>query len=359
MSVLLPENLPTPATIILADRLERNLATMAALATGLPAALRPHAKTHKCREIVRLQRRHGARGISVATVGEAEILTGAQADDVDDVFIAYPLWADPDQVDRLRALAERAVVCVGVDSPAAAVRLAPLAGRVRALVEVDCGLHRSGVAPSVAGAVASAIARAGLEVAGAFTYPGQSYRPGAGAQSAEDERIALAEAAESLRSAGFEPHVLSGGSTPSIRHARPGSLNEIRPGVYVFNDAQQVELGTVTIEEVALVAAATVVSRPTPTRAVLDAGSKVLGSDRPAWTTGYGRLLAWPEARIEGLWEHHAVVTVGEPGPELGEVVAVVPNHVCTAVNLVPDLLVVDDGQVVDRWPVAARAANR
>jgi D-serine deaminase-like pyridoxal phosphate-dependent protein len=78
-----------------------------------------------------------------------------------------------------------------------------------------------------------------------------------------------------------------------------------------------------------------------------------------SWASGHGRLPNWPEARITGLWEHHAVVRVDGPAPALGEVVAVVPNHVCTAVNLVPELLVAADGQVADRWPVAARAANR
>jgi D-serine deaminase-like pyridoxal phosphate-dependent protein len=127
----------------------------------------------------------------------------------------------------------------------------------------------------------------------------------------------------------------------------------------VFNDAQQVELGVVPMEDVALMVAATVVSRPVPGRIVLDAGSKVLGSDRPPWASGYGRLADRPEARIVGLWEHHAVVELEGPGPALGEVVAVVPNHVCSAVNLVPELLVVDRSQIVERWKVNARAANR
>jgi D-serine deaminase-like pyridoxal phosphate-dependent protein len=133
----------------------------------------------------------------------------------------------------------------------------------------------------------------------------------------------------------------------------------MRPGVYVFNDAQQVELGTVSMEDVALMVASTVVSRPAPGRIVLDAGSKVLGPDRPAWSSGHGLLPEWPGARIVGLWEHHAVVEFEGDGPLLGETVAVVPNHVCTAVNLVPELLVVDDCRVVDRFAVAARSANR
>jgi D-serine deaminase-like pyridoxal phosphate-dependent protein len=361
---LLPGGLATPATVVFADRLDRNLAGMAAFAAGSGIALRPHAKTHKCPQIARLQMALGARGLSVATVGEAEILAGGgggglAGPEVQDIFIAYPLWPAADLVTRLGDLAMRAQVTVGTDSAAAARQLAPLAGRVRAMIEVDCGLGRSGVRPAHAVHIARASQLAGLEVGGVFTFPGHSYRPGAASAAAADEAAALAEAAAGLTAAGFEGVERSGGSTPTARLARPGALSELRPGVYALNDAQQVELGTCSINEVALMVAATVVSRPAPGRIVLDAGSKVLGPDRPAWTSGYGRLADWPAAQITGLWEHHAVVAIDGDPPALGEQVAVVPNHVCTAVNLVPELLIADQGQVLDRWPVTARAANR
>ncbi len=361
---LLPSGLTTPATVVFADRLDRNLAGMAAFAAGSGIALRPHAKTHKCLQIARRQMALGARGLTVATVGEAEILAGrggvGQAGpEVTDVFIAYPLWPAGDLVTRLSDLAGRVQVTVGADSALAAGLLAPLAGRVRVMVEVDCGLGRSGVRPVDAAHVAQAAQRAGLEVSGVFTFPGHSYRPGGAAAAATDEAAALDQAAAAMAAAGFGDVERSGGSTPSARLARPGTLTELRPGVYALNDAQQVELGAVRMNEVALMVAATVVSRPAPGRIVLDAGSKVLGADRPAWASGHGRLADWPAARINGLWEHHAVVAIDGDTPAPGEVVAVVPNHVCTAVNLVPELLVADSGQIVDRWPVAARAANR
>lgn len=361
---ILPGGLATPATVVFADRLEHNLAGMAEFAAGYGMALRPHAKTHKCQQIARRQMELGARGLSVATVGEAEILVsrgggGLAGPEVQDIFIAYPLWPAGDLVTRLGELAGRVRVSVGTDSAAAAGQLAPLAGRVRVMVEVNCGLGRSGVRPADAAHIAQAAQRAGLEVGGVFTFPGHSYLPGAAAAAAADEAAALAEAAASLATAGFQGVERSGGSTPSARLARPGALSELRPGVYAFNDAQQVELGVVSMDEVALMVAATVVSRPALGRIVLDAGSKVLGPDRPAWASGYGRLADYPAARITGLWEHHAVVAIDGDSPALGEPVAVVPNHVCTAVNLVPELLVADQGRIVNRWPVAARAANR
>jgi D-serine deaminase-like pyridoxal phosphate-dependent protein len=367
-SALLPPGLPTPATVVLADRLERNLAAMAGFAHQIGVALRPHAKTHKCVEIARRQLALGARGLSVATVGEAEILTGPRragpasrpdVPDLDDVFIAYPLWPGEDGLSRLRAISDRARLSVGADSKAGLARLAPLAGRVQIMIEVDCGLGRSGVAPAAAAGLAQRAGQLGLEVTGVFTFPGHSYGPGAAAAAAADEAAALGTAADGLTQIGVEHVERSGGSTPTARLTKPGTLTELRPGVYVFQDAQQVELGTAEMDEVALMVAATVVSRPKPGRLVLDAGSKVLGPDRPAWASGHGRLAGWPDARLTGLWEHHAVVALPGPGPDLGDMVAVVPNHVCTAVNLVPDLLVVDQGRVVDRWPVAARAANR
>jgi D-serine deaminase-like pyridoxal phosphate-dependent protein len=328
-------------------------------------ALRPHAKTHKCREIARWQMTLGANGISVATLGEAEILTrsGAPAQragtEVDDVFIAYPIWADADSIARLRRLAERVNVTVGADSPEAVERLAPVAGAVRVMVEIDCGLKRSGVMPADAADIALTARELGVGVRGVFAFPGHGYRPGAGVHAAADEADALAKAYDALRAAGFSDVIRSGGSTPTAVHTRAGSMDELRPGVYVFNEAQQVELGVAQLDEIALVVAATVVSRPGSGRVVLDAGSKVLGPDRPAWATGHGRLLDWPEARITGLWEHHAVVEFDGSSPGIGDVVSVVPNHVCTAVNLVPELLVVEQQRIVDRWQVAARSANR
>jgi D-serine deaminase-like pyridoxal phosphate-dependent protein len=356
---LLPEALQTPATVVFADRMERNLADMAAFASAAGIALRPHAKTHKCVEIARRQLAMGAHGFSVATVGEAETLTASGQLDPADIFITYPVWADADILNRLARLARHSNIIVGADSVGAVERLAPLAGHVRVMVELDCGLHRTGVPPHKAVEVARAVQRAGLEVAGIFTFPGHSYAPGAAPGAAADEAATLTEAAKILTVAGFDGMERSGGSTPSAKHVLPHAVTEMRPGVYVFNDAMQVELGTATMDQVALMVAATVISRPAPGRLVLNAGSKVLGPDRPAWTTGHGRLADWPQARIVGLWEHHAVVTLDNGHcPGLGETVAVVPNHTCTAVNLVPELLIVENQSLADRWPVAARAAN-
>ena len=368
---LLPGAVVTPAVVVDTDVLDANLSAMADSAARRGLLVRPHVKTHKSAEIARRQLALGAVGITVATVGEAEAFAAAG---VEDIFIAYPVWADPDRAGRLRDLAGRIRLSVGVDSVAAAGQLAAaLRGGaaavlslvpVHVLVEVDCGLRRSGVAPADAGRVAAAAAAEGLRVDGVFTFPGHSYTPGGIESAAADEAAALAAASASLADAGLPCLVRSGGSTPSAAWsagpADGGPVTELRPGVYCFNDAQQVVLGSYPADRVALTVLATVVSVPTPDRFILDAGAKVLGQDRPAWAPGHGLLPGFPGAVITALWEHHAVVLPGPDGarPQLGDVVTVIPNHVCTVVNLVDYLTVCRDGKLVDRWPVDARGRN-
>jgi len=353
--------LSPPATPYLAvdpGVLDDNIAAMAALARDNGLSLRPHAKTHKCLEIASRQLSSGAGGLTVATVSEAEVFAHAGCTDF---FIAYPLWVDPERGARLRSLTERCSLRVGVESVEGAEALArnTSGGTFEVLIEIDSGHHRTGVAPDAAGELAVAALRAGLYVRGVFTYPGHSYGPGMAGAAAAEEARALVRASESLQISGVAVDVLSGGSTPTAALTAGGPLTEMRPGVYVFNDAQQLELGTCTADEIALTAAASVVSRAHG-RVVLDAGGKVLGADRPQWATGYGRLADHPQARLSALSEHHAtVIWPGDcPLPELGAVLRVIPNHVCAAVNLADELVVVADGEVVDRWAVAARGAN-
>jgi D-serine deaminase-like pyridoxal phosphate-dependent protein len=363
----IPPEIDTPDIMIDLDILERNVERMAAAVRDKGLSLRPHAKTHKVIEIAALQMAAGAAGLTVATIGEAEVFADAG---IDDIFIAYPLWMSPRKAGRLRQLASAARISVGVDSAAGAAMLGSslgqAAGKVTVLVEIDSGHHRSGARPEAAAVVAEAAARAGLQVAGVFTFPGHSYAPGMPAEAAAQEQQALRQAAESLTAAGFEAARRSGGSTPTALLTEESTATEVRPGVYVFGDAQQLELGRCAAEDIALTVVATVVSHHdtapnTPARFIIDAGSKILGSDRPAWATGFGRLMDHPNARITALSEHHATVQWPEntTRPALGDRLRVIPNHVCLAINLVDDVAVVRGGVLVDRWNVAARGRNR
>ena len=346
----------TPFLRIDLARLRRNVRTTAEWARLEGLSLRPHVKTHKSIEVAHLQLAAGAIGISVATIGEAETFV---RHGIEDVFVAYPLWLDDVSAGRLRDLTPDATVAIGIDSIAGATNTGRLLGDsiVEVLVEIDCGQHRSGAAPQEAGAVAAAAQRSGLTVRGLFTFPGHSYSPGGAESAARDEANALALAVSSMRDAGIEPRVVSGGSTPSLVHTDPTVLNEVRPGVYVFGDAQQWELGAMPADHIALTCCATVISH-TEGRAVLDVGSKVLGADRAAYASGYGRLVDHPEARVVQLSEHHAVIDfAGAALPALGSRLDVVPNHVCNAINLV-DTVYADDAGELRAWTVAARGLN-
>jgi D-serine deaminase-like pyridoxal phosphate-dependent protein len=353
----------TPYLAVDVDVLERNLEAMATHARALGVALRPHAKTHKSVAIAQRQLAHGAVGLTVATVAEAEIFAAAECRDL---FVAYPIHAEGPRAERLRALCQVARLRVGADSVEGVRRLAsavragtPEAAPLAIAVEVDSGHHRSGCAAERAIDVARAAKDAGLIVDGVFTFPGHSYGRESRSSAAVDEARALGIARDSLTSAGIPCPVVSGGSTPSASSAHPDVLTELRPGVYALGDAQQWELGTIGPEAIALSARATVVSRR-PGVVIVDSGSKILGADRPSWTTGFGRLPEHPHARIVALSEHHATIRFPEDEalPALGASLTVVPNHVCSAVNLVDELVVESVGREIDVWPVSARGAN-
>lgn len=350
----------TPYLAVDTRVLRRNIASMAEFAAGAGVALRPHAKTHKSLDVARLQLEAGAVGLSVATLGEAEVFAGGG---FDDLFIAYPLWVDEAKGRRLRTLVRRARVVVGVATESGARALGSAlgddAGLLGVRIEVDSGHHRSGTVPEEAGRIAAAASEAGLRIDGVFTFPGHGYGPGRALQAATDEARALGAAAASLAVAGIECPVVSGGSTPTARRHMPGAVNELRPGVYVYNDAQQIESGTCTEESVALTVAATVVD-VRGHLVVVDAGSKVLGADRPDWTTGYGRVAGHPAARVVALSEHHATIdwpATDTAVPPPGAALSLIPNHVCNAVNLVDDVLAVDNGYDAV-WAIHARGRN-
>jgi D-serine deaminase-like pyridoxal phosphate-dependent protein len=342
----------TPFLLVDEELVLANVDHMAGFARSRGLDVRPHAKTHKCAEVAQRQLAAGSVGLTVATLSEAERLADCG---FGSFFLAYPLWVDAAKGARLRELQQRADVLVGIDSVEGARALAAQARGTTVLVEIDSGHHRTGVAADTAGALGEAAARAGLSVAGVFTFPGHSYAPGVQADVAASEAAALSEAVDSFTRSGLDAAVVSGGSTPSVHDADSAVLTEVRPGVYVFGDAQQWELGTTTADRIALTCVATVVSR-SEDKVVLDSGSKALGPDRSPWATGNGRLLDHPDARITALSEHHAVVSwpSSSPPPELGSRVRVVPNHVCTAVNMT-EVLVTTEGE---EWRVVARGCN-
>ena len=358
------DDLATPFLYIELDRMKSNIAAMAEAARGLGVRVRPHAKTHKVPEIARLQIAAGAAGITVAKVSEAEMFADAG---IEDVFLAYQV-VGPKQLGRLVALARRIRLRTAIDSLDGAMllsRAATGAGiEIEVLLEIDLGIGRTGISAGPAACeLALRIAdMPGLKLIGVYGFRGfRAFADGTDSREAwgRAEGAALVAAAEDLRAVGLQITEVSAGSTPTALPA--GSVRgvtEIRPGQYLFGCANIVAQGAIRAEDVALFARATVISRPADDRAVVDAGTKTLSSDGP-WEPGrgFGYLVSDPSTRLASLWEEHGVLQLGADsrGLRVGDRVSIVPNHVCSAINLHDRLVGVHDDRVDVVWNVAGR----
>jgi D-serine deaminase-like pyridoxal phosphate-dependent protein len=353
--------LETPAVTVDLDRVEANIGRAAAYAADHGLGLHPHAKTHKTLEIAALQRRAGARGITVAKSREAEIYAEAG---LGPILAHYPPVGRP-KVERLVRVAAIAPLTVAVDSIEAAEPL--VAGLRRAgveaaaLIEVDVGLHRTGLEPVAAVELASRIERlgGGLRVAGLSCYPGQLRGPrDEVAPGLEPVSALLRDAIERFDAAGIRRDRVSGGSTATLFLSHLTPMTELRPGNYALLDRVEA-VDPFSLEDCALRVQATVVSRSVPGRAVLDCGSKTLSEAAPpAGLSGYGIVPARPELEIEALNEEHAICRIdGDSTVAVGDRVEVIPNHACTCVNLHDSLWAVRGGLVEGEMRVVARGA--
>ncbi|HVR71490.1 MAG TPA: alanine racemase [Vicinamibacteria bacterium] len=331
--------LDTPAVYVDLDALERNIAKMQEQSRGWGVKLRPHTKTHKIPEIARMQLDAGASGITVAKIGEAEVLPG------DDVLVAYPIM--PEKLPRLRALAESRRVTVVVDSVEAARGLPGIG----AMVEVDIGVGRCGVTRPEQ---VVEIARACGDFRGLFYWPSwldeEGFRK---ARTSVDEHIGALEAA------GFGVPIVSGGSTPGAgKTTLIPATTEIRPGTYVFNDASCVANAVATLEECALRVLVTVVSTAVPGQCLIDGGSKTFSSDPTVNVGTFGLFPEHPDWTMRKMNEEHGYVKIGSP-PRIGQKVWVVPSHVCATVNLHDKIAYGRGSKVEGAWKVAARGRVR
>ena len=285
---------------------------------------------------------------------------------LDDLFIAYPIWADGPKAARLRTLHDLASLklAVGFDSIAGAERLAAaVAGSRRPLavvLELDPGNRRTGAPAQAAGLIATAARNLGLDVRGVFTHGGHAYAPGAAEPAGADEVATLASGAAALAAEGIEPAVVSAGSTPTQLTAAVAPVNEIRAGTYLIGDRQQWFIGAVPADGIAVAVAATVVSTAVDGQVVIDAGAKTLTKDVASYLVGHGTLPAYPDAVIERVSDYHGMVRIpaGSARPVVGEVVAVIPNHVCPVIDLRDSFWATRGGEIVGAWPVDARGRS-
>jgi len=331
-------DLDTPALYVDLDVLERNIHRMQDQCRGWGVELRPHVKTHKIPEIAQMQLDAGAIGITVAKVGEAEVLPG------EDVLVAYPLVKA--KLPRLRELAKTRRVKVAVDS----VEVGRDLQGIDTLVEIDVGVGRCG-AQSPEEAVA--IAHACSDFQGIFYWPSWLDETGFAVACGRIEAVLNA-----LSASGFAAKIVSGGSTPgAAKTPLIPQTTEIRPGTYVFYDASSMEAKVCVEADCALRVLTTVVSTAVPGQCVIDAGSKTLSSDQTFGSGTFGHFVGrqWTMRKLN---EEHGYVEI-DGKANVGEKVWVVPSHVCPTVNLHDEIWYGRRGRVEGSWNVAARGKVR
>lgn len=366
-------NLETPRLILDRPRLERNARRMTERCRRLGVTLRPHMKTAKSIEVAQIAKPGAHETITVATLQEAEFFAKQGYTD-----ILYAVGLTPNKFERAAAIQERsgARLLFCLDSAevaqAAAEFTARRGGVFDFLIEVDCGEHRSGLAPHSAevAAIGRLLSQApGTQCLGVMTHAGHSYSsddPGRLADIAETERASAVSAAQALRAAGVEPQIVSVGSTPTVLHATGlDGVTEVRCGIYLLWDLAQFSRGMCGLDDLALSVLATVIGHNRQGEAlILDAGSLALSKDisansfRPDVKFGYvcdptdGRRLG--DLVVNGVHQEHGTVEIADPvwfdRLPIGSPVRILPNHACLTAAAYDRFTVVDGGEVVGQW---------
>ncbi len=358
--------LSTPAVIVDLDVVEQNLDRMASYCRSHDIGLRPHTKTHKTLELARMQLDRGALGLAVAKVGEAEVMaqTGTKQ-----ILVAHPIFGD-EKLQRLSRIAGELDVLIAIDDEATATAISHAAVEYGCtfgiLVEFDAGLHRCGLPP---GPACVRLARTieklpGLTMRGLMTYFGSVW-------GTEDERrreavrtaLAVEQALQSFQDARIPLEIVSGGSTPAAGFSHQiAGITEIRPGTYVFNDMNTYYQGVCRLENCAVRVVTTVISTAVQGQAVIDAGSKTLSQDAlgSGPKTGHGYIVEEPTVPLVRLNEEHGYLDISQARRlHIGEVLTVIPNHVCAFINMHDEVFLIRNEQVIGSWKVAARGKVR
>jgi len=368
------QDLITPCVLIDLERLEKNISDMAKRAKEGGVSLRPHIKTHKCIEIGKKQIEKGAQGITVSTLGEAEVFANAGFSD-----ITYAVPLAPDKFDGVRRISEKTHLNVLVDHSNIVDWLGVFCKEtgieLDVLVKVDCGYPRCGVdpgSPAAINLVKKIHKNPNLNFSGILTHAGHSYNMATVAEIkniAKQEQDVMIRFAERLKAESTEltPEVVSIGSTPTIRFAEKfqEGITEIRPGNYVFFDYTQVALGSCKVTDCGLTILSSVISS-NPDRVVIDAGATALSKDKGPThiepNAGYGKVIKDYLAGlldaglvIDSLSQEHGKLIFTEktkPGFQHGEKIRILPNHSCLTANLFDHFNVVKGDSVVDKWRV-------
>ncbi|WP_460838351.1 alanine racemase [Noviherbaspirillum agri] len=369
-------SLPTPSLLLDKHKLQANCARMAERARTAGVRLRPHLKTAKSAEVARIATAGQFGGITVSTLAELEYFFAAGFTDM-----TYAVGIVPTKMDAIKRLMNKgAHIQILLDSPSAvdavAARAGGLDGSVPVLIEIDCGGHRAGVAPDSERLIAIArrvAAAPHLALAGVLTHAGHAYHAqdlAVRRRIAVEERDAAVHAGKRLRDAGFACETVSIGSTPTALTDVPlDGVTEIRPGVYVFFDLAQAQLGVCTIEDIAVSVLATVIGHYREAgHLLIDAGALALSKDVSASEfaadMGFGLVCDLqgnivPGMHVADVHQEHGFVQSScgslpfERFP-IGSRVRILPNHTCMTVAAYPAYHVIEPGAAVTQtWDKA------
>lgn len=352
------ENIPSPALLVYPGRIGHNVREMVRIAGG-PARLRPHIKTHKTAEIVRMQQEAGIDRFKCATIAEAELLGRCGAADV---LMAYqPVGPDPVRLLALQEHYGKTRFSALADHPAVVDRLEEIARErqtvFRLFLDLNTGMNRTGIlpGPEAARLYARISESPFLEACGLHAYDGHIRDTGFAARKAASDRAfeAVTALQKDLEAAGHAvPAVIAGGSPTFPVHAQRAHV-ELSPGTTLLWDARYAELFPDMDFLPAAVLLSRVVSRPGPGIFCLDLGHKAIAAEMDFPRV---QLYGWEQCRQSGQSEEHLVL---ECGPEKeaapGQPVYGIPMHICPTVAKYPSLLVVQDGKISGTWQVAAR----
>lgn len=363
--MLFPE-LDTPEVLLDLNAMERNIERMANIAKEANLKLRPHTKTHKSPEIAKMQLKAGATGITVAKLGEAEVMV---EHGIDDILIAYPLVGER-KLERLANLHQKAKLIVSTDSVECAEGLHKVGestGKpVDVYIEVDTGLGRCGHKPGqeTIDVVKQMKYLSGIRVIGVMTHEGHSWvttEPSEREKIIKETSSALTDTAKALRALGFPCTEVSIGATPTAFHANAAiGATEMRPGTYVFNDVSVLRHGFVDVADCAVTVLATVVGHPAKDHLILDVGSKTLSQDGAVGNNFKGFIVNKPNWQLVKLTEEHGIVHVPENEQVMiGERVRIIPNHVCVVTNLIDQFVTVRGDKIIGRLNVEARGRTK
>lgn len=348
----LPDSLETPCALINMNIVENNIQRAQDYLEQHGIKARPHIKTHKLPGLAHMQIAAGAIGITCQKIGEAEIMAAAG---IEDILITYNILGES-KLNRLRQLGQQIDLTVVADSKTTVSGLSASFANsqlpLKVLVECDTGLARCGVqSPESALSLAKIIdSSPGLKFVGLMTYPAKNDH--------DQVESFLQRSIQLCRGAGLDVTVVSNGGTPGMLQAhRVSSATEHRSGTYIYNDRSLVASGDCDWSDCALQVVATVVSRPTADRAIIDAGSKALSSDTMG-LDGFGFVTEYPDALVRELHEEHGIIDFsGVKGgrPAVGAVLHIIPNHACVVSNLYDCVFVQSEDGTINAVTVEAR----